>query len=971
MVATSALPKTISDVIMLEPETGFLSSRFARRLITIFLVSAALPVVTLAGLTFASVTEQLLKQNRIQQEQDTKAFGLTIYEQLNFLDAELQLLASSAEDNRLPTSIRSDETLRFRLGEKFSGIWLQSDHHGLVPLLEGSSVEDVGKFASQDLNTNTLLETVVGIDGRSRILMSRRYGSEGRPSGSIVAEVKSEYLWNPDTFEAHKNYCVVGHKNRLLYCSQQTGGDIRDRMLQISRDEFSGYQEWNSSNSNALLVTYWSIFLNGQFAINDWVALISVPRQEVLQPITSFQTTFLVVFAITILLVVLLSSTQIRRILTPLRKLTAAIQDVGNSRFDSRVEVDSNDEFEDLARSFNAMGRKLSDQFQSLETMAEIDRLILSSQDAESVVQFVLAKIQVIIDCREIGITILDKEGNFSRMYIRVEKSPDTFLEHEVPIHVTEQDRKFLDANPDGSLETLRTSSLSLLLPLRELEAKACLVLPLFFDDRLSAIVMLGYQEIPVDVDEKIQETKSWADRVAVALSNAKWQEKLFRQANFDSLTGLPNRPAFRSFLQQALARAERNKEFVGLLFIDLDRFKLINDTLGHAAGDEYLNYIANRLSGCIRSSDLLARLGGDEFTIVIAESPSYEHIKKSITAVAEKLLSVIKKPISINGQDLRTNASIGVSIYPLDGENIEDLMKHADSAMYQAKAAGGGEYHFFSKELNKIVSEQLRIESEIRQAVKRDEFELFYQPQIDALTGTVLGAEALLRWNHPRGEFISPGVFIPLAEESQLIVEIDKWVLNAACAQIRAWEDAGRPSIRISVNLSARFFRQPGVIGILRSLVAQYEIEARFLELEITEGTLIEDIESAIEVLRELTELGFQLTIDDFGTGYSSLTYLKRLPIHKLKIDKSFVDYCNADHVDGALVRTIINVAKSLDLDCIAEGVEDKEQLEFLQKNGCTEIQGYYFSKPKPAREFAVDYLSSSRGVIAAPAQS
>jgi diguanylate cyclase (GGDEF)-like protein len=507
--------------------------------------------------------------------------------------------------------------------------------------------------------------------------------------------------------------------------------------------------------------------------------------------------------------------------------------------------------------------------------------------------------------------------------------------------------------------------------PLNVLGSKVCLVIPLFIDNTLSAIVALGYRSRPANTELLLEEARGWADRMTVALSNAKWQEKLYQQANYDSLTGLPNRPAFRTYLRQALDRAERNKEMVGVLFIDLDRFKLVNDTLGHAAGDEYLQEISKRLASCIRSTDMLARLGGDEFTIVVSESPSYQQIKTSISAVAEKLLSQIPLPVEIAGKELRSNASIGISVYPLDATNIDSMMKNADSAMYHAKSKGGGDYHYYSEELNQVISEQFRVENELRQAIKHNQLELYYQPQLDSRTEKILGAEALLRWNHPNDGLIYPDKFIPLAEDSSLILKIDFWVLDAACAQLKSWQKAGCPELRISINLSAHFFKLDSPAKSIMKIVHAHGITPHLLELEITEGTLIEDVESTQHLLTELTELGFQLTIDDFGTGYSSLSYLKQLPIHRLKIDKSFVKKCASDPVDGSLVKTIINLAGNLDLDCIAEGVETEQQLEFLHSNGCHEIQGFYFSKALPAASFAAIYLTEASASPAIPARA
>jgi diguanylate cyclase (GGDEF)-like protein len=937
--------------------TAYTKSPFARRLFLVFIVSAALPVLTLAALAFTTVTEQLLEQNRLRQTQEVKTFGLSIFDRLDLLERELQLLETH-DSHALSMALDGpDNTSRVRLDEKLDSLWLYSDG-SVMPILGEPPPIDEALLANIDLSAGSSLLTSRSPQGDLLVFMVLAETLQHPHSNILLAEIKPGYLWAVDTFEADKHYCVFERSGDTLFCTDGAPITHQAFLQQIGNDSFSGHSILESEDRGSELMSWWSLFLSGRFSVQDWIVMISVPRSEVLQPISDFRNTFLSVFSITLLLVVLLSSAQIRRILVPLKQLSKAIHAMGNTEFNKRVEIDSGDEFAELAESFNSMGRKLADQFQSLNTMAEIDRLILASQDAEQVVQIVLARIKDIVDCAEIGIAIQNKDGGFSKMFISSANKADKQHEIESSFELQEHELQFLERNREGALLSFSQDQGNTIEALKDFRSAACIVLPLYIEDSLSALVVLGYPEEPENPRQVIHEARNWADRVAVALSNAKWQEKLFRQANFDALTNLPNRPAFRSHLKQALARARRNGEFVGVLFIDLDRFKLVNDTLGHAAGDEFLQCIANRLSRCIRSTDMLARLGGDEFTIVIAESPSYEHMKQSITAVADKLLSVIPEPMLIRDQELRTNASIGISIFPLDGDNIEDLIRNADSAMYHAKSNDGGNYHYYSEELNKVISEQLRIENDIRLAVENDEFELYYQPQVETGSGRILGGEALIRWHHPNNGFVSPGLFIPIAEESQLIVEIDKWVINAACIQLRNWRDENRPLVRIAVNLSARFFRQPGVIDILQTITKRHQIAPEYLELEITEGTLIQDIESAILVLKELTELGFQLTIDDFGTGYSSLTYLKKLPIHKLKIDKSFVDHCSEDNVDGSLVKTIINMAKTLELACIAEGVELKEQLEFLKSNGCAEIQGYYFSKPKPAAEFAEDYL-------------
>ena len=939
----------------------FLNSRFARRLLIIFLVSAILPLVTVAALTFTSVREQLLLQNQLQQEEEARSVGLAIYERLVLLEEELFLLYSRIPRVDNLSLNQESQAYRDRLNEKFQTVgWIGREVDYVHVLGERKNFNSRAMLDQlSDSNTLSTLYTDRDEDGSMRLFILHSANPKLADREVMVAEIRADYLWSSETLEANKDLCVLGHDNSLLYCSEDTPEILKNNVSGIAAESFSGYVEWSDGVIPPQMVSFWSLFLSRQFDVGDWTVMMSIPRQDILSPISRFQNTFLLVVIITILVVFMLSSSQIRRILTPLQKLTEGINALGDTDFDSKVHIDSNDEFADLADSFNSMGRKLSDQFESLETMAEIDRLILTSQNPENILQVILVRIQRIFHCPYIGIATEDHEGEFTRMLVRAEASADDESINETTIKMTESDRNFLSINNQGVLQELDNRMPTFLRPFAALGVKNCLVLPLFIDDTLSAIVAMGFRKPPENSDRLLLDARNWADRVAVALTNAKWQEKLYLQANYDALTGLPNRPAFRTYLQQALDRAERSGEMVGVLFIDLDRFKLVNDTLGHAAGDEYLRIIGERLSTCIRSADLLARLGGDEFTVVISESSSYHHIKTAISAISEKLLDIISIPIEINGHELRSNASIGVSIYPLDGDNIEALMKNADSAMYHSKAHGGGRYQYFSEKLNEAMGAQLRTESDLRQAIANNAFELYFQPQVNAGNGELLGVEALLRWNHPNGELITPDKFIPLAEESQLIIDIDLWVLNAACKQMRAWQDENRPEVRVAVNLSARFFHRDDIIDHLVSLTRKHGVDVRMLELEITEGTLIREVDSAMMTLNQLTKIGFQLTIDDFGTGYSSLSYLKKLPIHKLKIDRSFVDKCVVDTVDAALVKTIISMAQNLNIECIAEGVETEEQLNFLVAAGCTQIQGYHFSKAISASTFATVYLT------------
>jgi diguanylate cyclase (GGDEF)-like protein/PAS domain S-box-containing protein len=418
--------------------------------------------------------------------------------------------------------------------------------------------------------------------------------------------------------------------------------------------------------------------------------------------------------------------------------------------------------------------------------------------------------------------------------------------------------------------------------------------------------------------------------------------------AHHDALTGLPNRALFRDRCQEAVLRARRRETRLGLMFIDLDHFKQINDSLGHDVGDLLLQSVTERLRECIRESDTVARLGGDEFTILLDELQE----SQDAAPIAEKLLAAIARPFAVGGHELFISASVGISFYPSDGDDVQTLLKNADAAMYRAKALGRNTYQFFAAEMNTEVSERLKLTNSLRLALERNEFLLEYQPIVDLASGKINALEALLRWNHPELGVVPPNRFISLAEDSGLIVPIGEWVLGKACAQMKAWQTTGIAPRRIAVNLSVRQFKQRDLAQRIQAILQETGLASHFLELEITESMVMEDPAATERVLDRLHDMGIQLAVDDFGTGYSSLSYLKQFPIDFLKIDRSFVQDIPNDRDDVAIARAIIALARALELRVIAEGVETEEQRAFLEAEGCEEAQGYLLGRPIGAEE-------------------
>jgi diguanylate cyclase (GGDEF)-like protein/PAS domain S-box-containing protein len=424
---------------------------------------------------------------------------------------------------------------------------------------------------------------------------------------------------------------------------------------------------------------------------------------------------------------------------------------------------------------------------------------------------------------------------------------------------------------------------------------------------------------------------------------------KMAHLAQHDSLTDLPNRVLLNDRLREAIVLSRRHKRELSVLFLDLDRFKHINDSLGHVVGDRLLQSVAQRLLSCVRTSDTVGRQGGDEFVVLLWEVRRAE----DAAIAAAKILEALRKPHLIDEHELHITASIGIVTYPEDGTDVETLMKKADLAMYHAKQTRHDSYQFFKPEMNARAIERQSLEDTLHYAIERQELLLHYQPKFNLATGGIIGAEALIRWRHPQRGLVPPGQFISIAEECGLIVPIGRWVLREACRQARAWQILGLPPLCVAINVSAMELRAPGFVAGVRATLRETGLEPRYLELELTETVLIEDSRSIADVLKELKDIGVLLALDDFGTGYSNLSQLKRFPIDALKIDQSFVRDLAVDEDDAGIVTAVIGMGKSLHMRVVAEGVETREQLEILLEHGCPQGQGHYFCRPVPAEQF------------------
>lgn len=592
---------------------------------------------------------------------------------------------------------------------------------------------------------------------------------------------------------------------------------------------------------------------------------------------------------------------------------TAAIK-VAQGDLDHRAEVRSRDELGDLTMVFNQMVEQRMGAEQELRSAAEFREKVMYNVTN--------------------AIYVIDLEGRFV-MVNRGLCTMTGYAEHELVGML------FDEFFPPERIPDLREIFEGILLDGALVERYEA---PMIRKDK--QIITISYSSAPFYRDGKIVGVVGAAEDVTERRLH---DERIARLANYDTLTGLPNRNLLNDRIAQALARALRHGTPVALLFMDVDGFKFINDSLGHAAGDELLRQVALRLESCVRKEDTVARLGGDEFVVMLCDFED----EFDVLNIANKILRSFGHPLVIDSRNLHVTTSIGLSFYPRDGQNHDTLLKHADIAMYRAKEAGRNCMKCFTMDMAVRTEERVELEGAMREALEKVSFRLHYQPQFDLNTGKICSAEALMRWHHPSMGNIAPARFIPLAEETGLIMPMGEWALRTACRELKVWHQLGHPELSVAVNLSSHQFMRPGLINLVKEVLAETGVPPACLHLELTEGVILQGSEAVIGILRELKRVGVVLALDDFGTGYSSLAYLRRFPIDILKIDQSFVLDLIVDPEAATIIRAILAMARSLNMKTIAEGVETKEQLNFLASYGCDVMQGFYLSRALPADEF------------------
>ena len=928
---------------------GLFASVIGRRLLALFVIAAFAPIAAMLALSVTRVNAAVEAALEETLAQDAKSYGMQRLDHLLRLqylleDAVLADVLQNGSSSRTPERLNDFDAIVV-LTERGSA----ERSFGTMP--GGVRWEQFGAALARGRTVLTRLD-----NAPTQLLMLRQIaGKDGKPR-TVIAALKMEHLWGrTDTFPAMTDFCVATAAGTVLNCSRPIGLAPLDWNA-LSRGGARSLS-W-SEGREPVRASAWTLFMESRFADDDWVVLAIQPEAYALQAAHSFRAVFVQVTLLALLTVLLVSSSQIRRILVPLQQLLRGTFKVAGNDFDTRIEVGGRDEFGQLANAFNTMSARLGLQFRTFAAFADIDRTILTTLDLGRVADTASRCVKDLSGVDVVSVALIEP-GTADRL--RVYSAFDADRDPREPLAFT------CDFTPIAACAPLHWSAAPPLPAgyvdlLRGSGAREFALLPFARGAFASGVVVLGHTSAKAVANESATQLAGVVDRLAIALAAVARDKKLHDQAHFDALTGLPNRYYLLKLLGQALARAQRQNVGVAALVVDLDNFKRANDTLGHGAGDRLLQAAAARIRGAVRDGDPVARLGGDEFAVVLDQFGD----TRTVGALARKVIEVLSEPFEVEGQDMYLGASVGIAIFPTDSASADELLKQADTAMYRAKALGRGSFAFFEDRMNTEASERARVDRELRLALQRDELVLHYQPLLDLRTGRLRGAEALVRWQHPQRGLLAPGSFIAVAEESGLIDGIGTWVLERACEQLARWRGEQLDVAHVAVNVSSRQLQRSDFFARVLRTLERNSLPANTLVLEMTESLFTDA--AAVEVLRRLQEIGVKIAVDDFGTGYSSFAYLRTLPISILKLDRTFIVDVETNSAAATIAAAIVNMAQALGKEVVAEGVETDGQVAFLERSGCEVVQGYVVSRPVDAVAFAA-FLHKHRDGYTPPA--
>jgi diguanylate cyclase (GGDEF)-like protein len=851
--------------------------------------------------------------------------------------------------------LRTLATIERDVGPRASILWSRAETTGMFSWMTVVSVDDNGiaragsrqfQFTAGQLEGllagSSVLLSSLDPSGEPGLFVARQVFAAGQQR-LLVAEFAPEWLWQP-AYNPGPGFQLLALDGggRLLSGSLENSTTLSDLFLR--RMSESGHASgarpvaWHDGH-NAWVGSVAALATLPATPGAQLAMIAAAPVKPLAYFLTGSVSNYLPLGALAVALALIAGAVISASYLPTLRKLRRALVQLPERRIAVEIDRRASSELLEVVDAFNRASIIIDSQRETAGALADIDTLLIAGGEFEYVIDRVLTLICGVTQARNVGVTLIDSDAEGHGRLFAVSADGD------FPVN-----RVVLDDQMATTLHESRTGLTimrcederhSFLKPLNLDGSQFFWVWPVVVNDRLAAILAVGYVEPPVNGSHVAGCGTQCAQRLAAVLSSSSRSEQLYRQAHFDPLTQLPNRLLFRDRLAQELTAAVNAPSRGALIYIDLDHFKKVNDSLGHKAGDQLLAIIAQRLKACVKEGDTVARLGGDEFTVLVRNVTD----PGSASSVAERIIHSLALPVSISGKDHQVRGSIGIALFPDDGAQIDELLHNADIAMYRAKSLGQGEPVFYNPRMSRRGTRVA--ESGLSRAFKRHEFALYFQPQYAVSDGRITGVEALLRWQSPREGVIASADFIPAAEESGLIIDLGGWVLDAACAQIAQWQAQGVEPPRMAVNLSVQQLRDPALVPNLRRALDRHGIEPARLDLELKEAALTDG--GSQESITDLAQLGVGLVLDDFGTGLTALNNLRRYPVHAVKIDRSFIEEVAVNPAAAALASSIIVMAHAVGKKVIAEGVETVEQLEFLRERGCDVAQGYYLARPLP----------------------
>lgn len=918
----------------------FLKSKVSQRIALLLFIAAVVPAMLMTLLSNQKLNALISNYEHKGLIEKSRSYALSAFSNLTF--------ARNKFKDEINTNQSFDKVKKLSINFALKNVDIFKSVVEILPngtILKSENAEDIPQVLLQSFDSihpdvvNLMIWPNKSPEYQHSINFIMRK-TNNSASSVYIATINPDYLWGDK----------LDYPSDLSVCAYQVDGKIKNKL-------FCSTENPHNTKLTPVNRGAWELFLAGEFHDNPW--LFETNR---LYPITSTDlkdlvgsSAYIAVALLSLLIVGLLSLIQIRKAMVPLEQLIQGTKKIAEGDFTS-VIVDGNSEFSELAAAFNKMSAYIKKQFNTLQSLSTIDKEIISKIDIEQITQLVINRMQIIEPNAIILIAQLESLPTNQVQCSCTVANHHSLNNLRLPLSTSEVDA--ISLHLQGEIKKVNESStIAHERLMAELGANYLWIYPVFWQGYICAFLTVGSKDTLEENNPNWSEFRDLANRIGIAIATYEREQKLLLEAQYDNLTGLPNRILLQDRLKLAMEHSDHTGKAMWVVFIDLDRFKVVNDSMGHTIGDELLKEIGSRLLAETRDSDTVARFGGDEFVIVLSGDAG-ENIQLS---VLNRIMEAVAEPAYINNLELITSCSIGIAVYPNDGSNAETLIKDADIAMYRAKELGRNNYQFFTQDLNDKAAERMQMISLLRKAIEYHELTLHYQPKVDLHTNEVVGLEALLRWYSPTLGNVSPDKFIPVAEEAGLIISIGEWVLQTACQQMITWQQAGIQSLLMSVNVSARQFQEQDFVEKVQSILIKTGLKAENLELELTENILMDESEQTVNTLNSIQSLGITLSIDDFGTGYSNLSYLHKLPIDILKIDKAFIDAITVEAKNAPIVDTIIHFAKNLNLKVVAEGVETANQANYLKKQGCNQIQGYLFSKPLPA-DAATTLLASGK---------